>query len=170
MKRKIILVIIAMLLACTSFFAIAIMASAGTINGTVNMTLDCTAIHFSGGGTVTFDRDTNGNNTETINLEARNGAGTIIFSGTQTSTLGTTVPFASNYPYTTAPSFNPITARLFSPAGNGLPEQVILSANGVCAGLPYASPIPTMTEWGMIILVILLVIGSIYYLRGRVVA
>jgi hypothetical protein len=30
--------------------------------------------------------------------------------------------------------------------------------------------VPTMTEWGMIILVILLGIGSIYYLRRRVAA
>jgi hypothetical protein len=31
-------------------------------------------------------------------------------------------------------------------------------------------PVPTMTEWGMVILVILLGIGSIYYLRRRVAA
>ncbi len=36
--------------------------------------------------------------------------------------------------------------------------------------IPASSSVPTMTEWGMIILVILLGIGSIYYLRSRVAA
>jgi hypothetical protein len=33
--------------------------------------------------------------------------------------------------------------------------------------VPTASPVPTLSEWGMIILMVLLGIGSVYYLRRR---
>ena len=39
-----------------------------------------------------------------------------------------------------SPQTNSITARLYSPAGNGLSEQVILSVAGDCPGLPSANP------------------------------
>jgi hypothetical protein len=166
MKGKIIQVVFAVMMVSASLFAMALPASAGTINGTVNMSVDCSGILFSGGGSVTFDRDTNGNNTETLIIEARDGADTVIFTVPDTRSLGSNAGFAPLYSYITAPADNPITARVFSPAGNGFPEQVLLSTVGTCASLESVT-VPTMNQWGMVFFIIFAGVGAVLYLKRQ---
>ena len=165
MKSKKIAIAFTVMIFCISFFSLVYSASAGTLNGIVHMTVNCSGVNFSGGGSVTYDRDTNGDNSETISLEARDGDGTVILSISDQRPLGSSATFSPLYTYTTPADHNPITARLISPAGNGLPEQVLLETVGTCAALSSVT-VPTMTEWGMIIFMVLAGLGSVYYL-GR---
>ena len=128
---------------------VAASAQAVTITGTVVFTPDCTAINVSGGGTVTFDRDNTGAGTEALVLEARDGAGFVIFTVTDARTVGTTgVGFSSSYAYTGLPAANPITARLYSMAGNGLAEVTAVSGVGSCSRLA-GGAIPTLDVRGL---------------------
>jgi len=109
------------------------------INPSVSIT--CTGFNFMTG--VILNRNNMGGNQERFVFEVRDGAGTILWSGTNFGGLNPNVqasPVVANY--TVAPSFNPITFRLISPAGNGFPEQVAFSAQGNCPGLPTITPPP----------------------------
>ncbi len=86
------------------------------------------------------DRDNTGTGSETLQFLVTDGAGTVLFSNNYAFAVGALVyppPFA----YTTAPAYNPIRFLLTSPAGNGLPEQVLYDITGECPGLPvYVQP------------------------------
>jgi hypothetical protein len=139
-------------------------ANAATITGSVNFLPDCTGINVSGGGSVNWTRDNTGSNTETLVLEAFDGANNVLFSASDTRSVGSTAGFAPVYPYSSMPHFNPLTARLRSPAGNGLPEQVLVVGGGSCASLP-GNTIPTLGEWGTALLA--LGIGLVTLIIGR---
>ncbi len=112
-------------------------AFAGSVSGTLNMGVTCTAITTSGGGGVTFDRNTNGDGTETIRLQAFDGLGNVLYDEDEIRPVGTTaVGLGPTFSFVGSPAANPITARFFSPGGNGLPDQVIISATFNCPGLP----------------------------------
>jgi hypothetical protein len=166
MKGKIIQVVFAVMMMSAGLFAVALPAFAGTINGTVNMSVDCSGILFSGGGSVTWDRDTNGNNTETLMIEARDGTDAVIFTVPDTRSLGSNTGFSPLYTYLTAPAVNPITARVYSPAGNGFPEQVLLSTVGTCASLESVT-VPTMNQWGMVFFMVFAGVGGVLYLKRQ---
>ncbi|MBK8031446.1 MAG: hypothetical protein IPK17_18540 [Chloroflexi bacterium] len=114
---------------------------AGTLVAPVTMGVTCTGITFTGGGELAWDRDNTGTGLERLVLEARDGSGNVIFYAEDTRSVGTSaIGFSPIYPYASAPQTNSITARLYSPAGNGLSEQMILSVTGDCPGLPSANP------------------------------
>jgi hypothetical protein len=124
-------------------------AEAGTIVGTLVFTPDCTAIGVSGGGTLTYDRDNTGSGTESFLLEARDGSGLVVFTGTDTRSVGTTgVGFSASYAYMAQPTANPITVRLVSIAGNGFAEQTLATGVGSCSHFAGA-PIPALDVRGL---------------------
>ncbi len=114
-------------------------AFAGSVSGTVNMGVTCTTLTFSGGGNIHWDRDTTGTGAEAIILEVVDGLGNVVFYGLDSRLVGQSAGFSPAYAYTSSPAANPITARIYSPAGNGLAEQTILEVTGTCVGLPGAN-------------------------------
>ncbi len=124
-------------------------AEAGTIVGSLVFTPDCAAIAVSGGGTLSYDRDNTGGGSESFLLEARDGSGLVVFTGTDTRPVGTTgVTFSSSYAYMAQPTANPITVRLVSIAGNGFAEQTLATGVGFCSRLPGAA-IPALDVRGL---------------------
>lgn len=64
---------------------------------------------------------------------------------------------AGTLAYTAPPAANPITYRLVSLAGNGLPQQTAFTASGHCASLPLppaptVAAVPTLGEWALMAL------------------
>ncbi len=107
---------------------------ASVYNGTVAFT--CTNANASGSGSHVLDRDNTGLGQERLRVDITDGAGTLIFTLTYQNSLGTYSGGIGSFIYTTAPQFNPLTFKLTSLAGNGLPEQVDYVQQGTCAGLP----------------------------------
>jgi hypothetical protein len=70
---------------------------------------------------------------------AVDGAGKVLWSITDTRSVGSSSSVSAGYTWDNLPEYNPITMMLISPAGNGLPEQRQLLGVGECPGLPYAS-------------------------------
>jgi hypothetical protein len=99
----------------------------------------------SGGGAVNWDRDTTGKGTETIILLVTDGLGTVLLQASDTRQSGISTTFFESYAYTTSPVLNPITATLYSPAGNSLPPQTLVSGIGNCETLPTLTPVPSLT-------------------------
>lgn len=103
--------------------------------GTVQIT--CGDFTASGTGAHILDRDNTGSGQESLRILVSDGQGTILYSLSFSNTLGTfSGGLIGTTPYNTAPQFNPITFRLISLAGNGLPEQVDVNVSGSCPGLP----------------------------------
>lgn len=118
---------------------------AASITGTLVFDPGCTALTVSGGGSVTWDRDTTGEGSELIILVVTDGFGTVLFQASDTRAIGISTTFFGTYDYTTPPALNPITAVLYSPAGEDLPAQTLVTGTGVCDTLPSPSPIPSET-------------------------
>lgn len=89
----------------------------------------------TGGAQATYDRDTSGTGNETLRYEVIDGDGTILFSVDDTLPVGS-VPTMVGFSYSVSPDYNPIRFVLSSPAGNGFPEQILVSITNNCAGLP----------------------------------
>ena len=104
----------------------------GALSGSATFTISCTGFSVSG---LSVDRDTTGVGMEDVRFYAEDGAGTVLVD----DAISVGIPFNINtdIPYDTPPQFNPITAVVESPAGNGLPAQNnFASDTGTCAGLP----------------------------------
>jgi len=101
----------------------------------------------NGSASVLWDRDTaaGGQNTENLKYLVTDGAGKVLFSFDDIRSVGSTAN-PVGFSYTAAPDFNPIRLLLTSPAGNGLPEQVLFDLTGECAGLPSVIPMPEPDE------------------------
>ena len=116
------------------------------------MTLTCTQFVATGSSTVTFNRDTTGAGSERLRFEGPDGDGNVLWSET-------TMPYPPNstillgagtWNYQNPATRNPLSYRIVSPAGNGLPEQVLYSAVGSCASLPDSvATVPTLEFWGL---------------------
>ena len=108
-------------------------ALAGSITGTLNITINCAtpSIDYSGGATVHWDRDNTGSNSEAISYTVYDSTNVLLGSFTDTRPLGSTAGFSSSYPHASTSAY-PVTVRLFSAAGNGLPEATIFSVTGNC--------------------------------------
>ena len=115
-------------------------AEASTYNGTVNFS--CTVADATDTGSHVLDRDNTGIGEEAIRIEITDGAGTLIYELEYSTALDTDSGGVGVFTYDTAPQFNPITFKVISQAGNGLPEQVDFVATGECAGLPTYSSEP----------------------------
>lgn len=119
---------------------LAFVASASVYNGTVTFT--CTNVSAFRTGSHTLNRDNTGYGQESVRVDVRDGYGTLLFTLSYSNTLQTYSGGIGTFNYTVAPAANPITFTLTSLAGNGLPEQVDVYAEGDCEEL---SPVPTST-------------------------
>ncbi len=100
-----------------------------------NLEIGCSGVTDLG-SFCTLDRDNTGVGEEQYQFIAIDGAGNVIHNFTNSLPVGFSGPIASFTWNVTAPLFNPIRLRFISPAGNSLPEQVILDIVGTCPGLP----------------------------------
>ena len=134
MKRKIsalfILIVVISLVGMPTVFAFVTNISA---------TIDCGG-WINGTGTVDWTRDNTGSGVENLYYYAVDGAGNQILNVSDNRAVGSNAALTPNYPWDTAPQYNPITLTLISPAGNGEPEQRHLIAFGDCSGLPTYQP------------------------------
>jgi hypothetical protein len=130
---------------------------AATITGGPEvLTLTCTRITATGGATIVLNRDVTGFSDESVVLNVSDGNGVQLTVAGVSSKTGASFPFSTlvgDIPYDTAPTRNPITARVYSPGGNGLPEQTLMVTVGACAlAAGYAAPIPTLSQWALVVL------------------
>ena len=131
MSRKLLVVGLLLVVSLAGVFSV---AHANTYDGTVQIT--CTDFNASGTGADTLDRDNTGQGQEHVRIDVFDGAGTVLYSLTFSNFLGTYIAgLITTVPYTTAPQFNPITVKVTSLAGNGLPEVATVIGTGSCAGL-----------------------------------
>lgn len=128
MKRFLLVTILVVLLSST--------AHAALRNGLV-FGMNCSGF-VSRGGELIFNRDNTGTGREQYSIQATDGNGVVIFTTTEVLYVGSRLVFTPGlfFEWGTPPSANPITVRVTSNAGNGLPEQLVYSVAGSCAGLP----------------------------------
>ncbi len=135
------LVLIVMLGLGITFFHSVSSVQAGSVDGGTVMSLTCTSAEFSPAetGVIHFDRDTTGDNGERLRLTVTDGKGNVLLDVYKTKIVGSTDSFSTSYSFTSAPVANPISASFYSPAGNSLPEQTLLTATFNCPGLSSGS-------------------------------
>jgi hypothetical protein len=112
-------------------------AQAATRSG-LSFRLDCDGFTSRGGG-IALNRDNTGSGLETITLSAVDGAGNVILSAvSSTAFVGSTlsIPDGLRWNWSAEPAANPLILSVTSIAGNGLAEQVVYQAAGLCSGLP----------------------------------
>ena len=118
--------------------ALGVVWQASAANGSgVTFSLGCAG--FSSSGEVLLDRDNTGSGREAFSVSATDGLGNVIFAGEPDSFfVGGTVSWADGgtFGWTRAPEFNPLTLRVVSLSGNGLPAEVEHVAVGSCPDLP----------------------------------
>lgn len=141
MLRRVFVTLIVLSLTIASFAPV---ANASTYLGTA--VIDCMSADLTGTGAHILDRDNTGTGEEAIRLEITDGYGAVIFSYSYSNTLQSFSGGIGDLSYNTAPAANPITVRVISLAGNGLPEQVDFVAHGECVGLPYPATPYTATS------------------------
>ena len=135
--RRFIILALAMAL---SLGLIAQPAQAATISGNF-IELFCSGLTILSDATITLDRDNTGNNEEHISFLVTDGFGTSLATGAIWGTLGAGVSLDSDFygDYASAPQGNPITLRMVSDAGNGLPREVLVEFTIECEGLPWVT-------------------------------
>jgi hypothetical protein len=92
----------------------------------------------SRGGDIVLNRDNTGVGREQFVMTATDGNGNVVYAPTTESfRVGARITFTPGlfFGWTSAPTANPITVRIYSPAGNNLNEQTIYAVNGSCASL-----------------------------------
>lgn len=134
-------------------------------NGTV--IFSCVNADATGTGSHVLDRDNTGLGQEQLRVDITDGFGTTIYTLTYQNVLGSFAGGIGNFFYTQAPQANPITFRLTSLAGNGLPEQLDYQIQGWCQGLNPLLAVPTLDRWGLIALVGLLGLVALVAMRRR---
>jgi hypothetical protein len=100
--------------------------------------LDCDGLVSRGGG-LSLNRDNTGAGLETITFSAVDGAGNVILPAiSNTSFVGGSIVLADglSWGWSSVPTANPLILTVTSVAGNGLAEQVVYQAAGLCSGLP----------------------------------
>src|SRR5690606_37891271 len=116
MSRRLCLVLTALLL-----LALVVPASAARRDG-LAFTVGCTGFT-SLGGSVILNRDNTGSGREQFQILAKDGFGTVIYSGPLESFFaGSTIYFPINHvtSFSGEPAANPIVVSVISGAGNGL--------------------------------------------------
>jgi len=147
-------------------------SGAATLTGGFTATPGCTDFTMTE-GTFTTTRDNTGAAEEAYYYEVRDGVGTLLARYPLSGTYSWAYPSSNVYggvtlPYNiTTPSYNPLTVRWISPAGNGQLEQVFYENTGTCQGLQEAvDPVPTLQGWGVLLLAsLVLAAGVIVLLR-----
>jgi len=112
----------------------AVAVNALSYSGTV--TIDCDYWSAAYQGTAILDRDNTGAGMEQISVYVTDGAGTMLNEHHYANVLGTyTGGIDSDY-YDVPPQYNPIHVLIYSDAGNGFAQQLVVDEYGVCRGLP----------------------------------
>lgn len=145
-------------------------ARAITVSGPAPaLTFSCTGLSYDAAPDFVFalNRDNTGANAESYDSEIIDGNGNVLWRFSRTLALGpggvvfSSTPDTLTYGFTAgsvaAPTANPITYRLVSLAGNGLPQQIAFTASGACDTLPPAptpgvAAVPTMAGWTLWVL------------------
>jgi hypothetical protein len=156
MSRKLLIVCVSLIV----LLALPTIARADTYNGT--LTITCTDAFDFGPGIVHLDRDNTGSGTDSFEIKAVDGNGTVLRDFFNELTLGDYV--FGDLTFSVAPEKNPITVTFTSLAGNGLPAQQVFSIQGTCAALVQ---IPTLSHWGLALLAGLLAVAAVYTLFRR---
>ncbi|MBN8620022.1 MAG: hypothetical protein J0L63_14025 [Anaerolineae bacterium] len=135
-----------LMLVVLALMMVSVPVSAGTTGG-VGFSIGCEG--FSGNGSITLNRDNTGLVREAFVVLATDGVGNIIYEPVIDSFfVGGSVSWEEGdvIVWDEAPSFNPISLRVVSLAGNDLPEQTVVVATGSCVGLPTYGALPTATD------------------------
>lgn len=93
----------------------------------------------SRGGDIILNQDNTGTNRERFIIHATDGNGNTIYGPHEEwSYIGSfiNIPAGLFFPWTSAPTANPLTVRVISPEGNGYREQWVYTATGSCGNLP----------------------------------
>ena len=124
-----------------------------TLTGTAGtVTLTCTDFTQSGFSPNTYLADRNNlgaplPGTERINVTVTDGADTVLYTANGDFAVGNFINVANTtILYGTPPSFNPLTYRFVSIAGNGFGEQVLVTASGTCAESASSLSIDDVTQ------------------------
>jgi hypothetical protein len=114
--------------------------SALTLSG-FDPVMDCNGITIPDSYTFTYDRNNTGTGNEAVHITVVDGNGRELYSEAGAFPVGSffSAPPGVSVPYAQAPTMNPIIMRVYSDAGNGLPEVVVFEKWGECEGLPYAN-------------------------------
>ncbi len=132
---------------CVALVALSLVSilpvGAGSDSG-ATFALDCDG--FAGtSGSVLLTRDNTGKSREAFVITATDGAGNVIYGPlVDTFFVGGSVSWAGSAPvkWERAPQYNPLALRITSRAGNGLDEELILTAFGACEDLPAYDILP----------------------------
>jgi len=131
-------------------------------NGTV--VFSCVNADAAGTGSHVLDRDNTGAGQEALRVDITDGFGTLIFTLSFSNTLSTFSGGIGDFFYTEPPRANPITFRLTSLAGNGLPEQLDYEQEGFCDQIAFVG-VPALDGRGIVALVGLLGIAALVAVR-----
>ncbi|MFV0680340.1 IPTL-CTERM sorting domain-containing protein [Ottowia sp.] len=143
-------------------------SSASAITVTGSATVTCTEWVAAPGSYGDFDRDNTGMGFEAITLTVTDAVGTVLWSLSYNGGVPSTQTW-SGATYSASPAYSPITFRVISNAGNGLPEQVAYQATGTCASVPTLAPVnvPTLDAAGLGTLAGLLGAAGVFWQRRR---
>lgn len=139
MKRLFVIPFLALLLA----FGLQFDNTQALVRDGAVWTTDCAGFASQGGGFVA-DRDNTGQGRERFTITATDGVGNVIFGPVSESIfVGSrlTFPEGMRFNWAQRPIANPLTVRVVSPAGNGVPEQAVYTVRGICPGITTAAPL-----------------------------
>ena len=115
--------------------AVAVVPALGATTDNCAATATCAGFFPTGG--FAANRDNTGAGAESIAINVVDGNGTVILQVIDSVPLNWSVtPASILYPWTTAPTANPLNVSVISLAGNGLAQQVLYTRTGNCPGLP----------------------------------
>ena len=126
--RRLLIGVLTLLTAATGLALTGPPAGAVFYIGTVN--LDCQQVAFP--SAIKFDRDNNGNKTETIRVQVVDATGLTVLDASVTAPLGVNSQGLGTFRFQTPPTANPVTVQLISMAGNKLPAKLDLSVQRTC--------------------------------------
>lgn len=130
--------------------AVQFMPASAARRSNISWSVDCGGFTSNGGG-IFMDRDNTGQGRETIVIRAVDASGKVIFGPIEETTfvgLAIDFPAGVSFRWSADPTLNPLRVSVTSKAGNGLPEQLVYEADGLCGLLPIATNpavVPTST-------------------------
>ncbi|RMG71127.1 MAG: hypothetical protein D6711_16020 [Chloroflexi bacterium] len=117
------------------------------VSDDLNWEVGCDGFTNVGGGLI-LDRDNTGDGLETFIITGLDGTGKVIFGPLSEDFFTGSSLYLNDgitFEWTATPTANPLYVTVISPAGNGLPEQVVYSTSGRCSGLPDAEEVTDLT-------------------------
>lgn len=117
------------------------------VSDDLNWEVSCDGFTNVSGGLM-LDRDNTGTGHETFIITGLDGAGNVIFGPVSEDFFTGSSLYINDgitFEWTATPIANPLYVTVISPAGNGLPEQLVYSASGRCSGLPDSDEVTDVT-------------------------